>query len=101
MARLTPEQRAELEKQLADDDAAADEDTEHFYDVWRGDQGARVGTKSPAGQKIKSFFAELGINLDDEPVQDEPPAEPGKSKQAKQAPAAEGGQVRQFGRRIS
>lgn len=85
MARLTPEQRAELQKQL-DDDAASADDFE--VELWneRG-QGARVPFS-----KGKAWLAEaFGIDLD--PPKTDPKTEP-KADDGKVRPAHFGGQRR-------
>lgn len=70
MAKLTPEQRAELQRQL-DDDAAADEDFE--VEITDGDRRARV----PYGKAKKWLQDTFGIDLaedtGEEPEPDEKP----------------------------
>ena len=95
------ERRAQLEAELAklDDD---EDEPEFEYEIGRGDNYARVSSKSKAGRKLKTFFKDsFGIDLDDEPVQ--PDAEPEPEKEPKRKAAGsqqQGGQVRAFQRRI-
>ena len=90
MSRLSKEERAELVRQLQEDDDAADDGIE--YEIGRGDNYARVPAKSKVGQKINAFFKDsFGIDLDDEPVQE---------PEAKAKPAAKSdSNVRPFGGR--
>lgn len=96
------EQRKALEAQLAALEQDDDE-PEFEYEIGRGDNYARVSSKSKAGKKVAKFFKDaFDIDLDDEPVQtDEPEAE---AKEPKPKPAGRGqagGQVKAFARRIS
>ena len=91
MARLTPEERAELEQKLKDDDAAADD---YEVEIGSGDSYARV----PYGKAKKFLQDKFGIDLDAEPKQDDDEPEKPKGKQGGQQQA---GQVRAFGRRVS
>jgi len=92
MPRLTPEQRADLERQLKDDDDAADD--EYEYEIGSGDRYARIPARSKAGRRLSSFFKEsFGIDLDDEPVQDDAGDDSGKGQQGK---GQQGGQVKAF-----
>jgi hypothetical protein len=88
MPKLSPEQRAELERQLAEDDASEDDFEVEIRD---GDKSTRV----PYSKAKKWLGETFGIDLDDT-SQDDPELE-GKPK-AK----PEGGEVRRFGgRRVS
>ena len=85
MARLTPEQRADLERQLAADDAA-DDDFE--ISIRDGDKETRVPYSKGRSWLQKHFDIDL-----DEPAEADPGDEP-KGKPA--------GEVRRFGgRRVS
>jgi hypothetical protein len=94
------ELRKELEAKLAALDQDDDE-PEFEYEIGRGDNYARVSSKSKAGKKIAGFFKEsFGIDLADEPVQEpeaagepEPKPRPGRTQ-------AKGDTVRAFQRRI-
>lgn len=102
MARLSKEERAALEAKLAEDDKAAEDDEpETEYEIGRGENYARVSSKSKAGRKVHTFFKEsFGIDLDDEPVQDDAADEDEDGKEAGKRKAAgrqqQGGQVRAF-----
>ena len=91
MPRLTPEQRADLERQLREDDDAADD---YEVEIGQGDNYARV----PYG-KAKSWLGKtFGIDLDAEPKQD-----PDGGEDPKQGKGQQGGaQVKAFrsGRRV-
>lgn len=86
--RLTAEERAALEKQLADDDAA---ENDYEVEIGSGDSYARV----PYGKAKKFLQDKFGIDLDAEPRQDDDEADKPKGKQGGQA------NVRAFGRRVS
>lgn len=97
------EQRKALQAQLAELDAAdADDEAEFEYEIGRGDNYARVSSKSKAGKKIAKFFKDaFDIDLDDEPVQDdEPEPDEGKGKAKPGRQQAKGENVRAFSRRI-
>lgn len=64
MPRLTAEERAALERQLADDDAAADD---FEVSIRSGDNEARVPYSKGKSWLQKNF----GIDLDEEPKQDD------------------------------
>ena len=72
MARLTPEQRAGLERQLAEDDASEDDFEVEIRD---GDKSTRV----PYSKAKKWLGDTFGIDLDDTSQDDDPEAE-GKPK---------------------
>ena len=87
MPKLTPEQRADLERQLAEDDSAEDE-----FEVEIEDNGKRA--RVPYGKARKWLQDTFGIDLDDT-TQDDPPEDEPKAK-----PAASN--VKRFGgRRVS
>ena len=89
MPRLTPEQRAELERQLADDDAAADD---FEIEIRDGDKATRI----PYSRGRSWLQEHFGIDL---PATPEEPEEDPKAK-----PKAKGGTVvegRGFGRRLT
>lgn len=65
MAKLTPEQRAALQKQL-DDDAAADDDFE--VEIRDGDSSTRL----PYSKAKKWLGEKFGIDLDDTSQDDDP-----------------------------
>jgi hypothetical protein len=89
MARLTAEQRAELQRQL-DDDAAADDDFE--VEITDGERRARV----PYSKARKWLGDTFGIDLDDTSQDDDDP----EGKPAVRAVKDEPG--RRFGgRRVS
>lgn len=112
MARLTPEQRAALQKQLEEDDAAAaaeDDDAEDWYDLQSGDKSFRVRAGSKAGKRAHAWVRDnFGIDLDDVPAQapdddaDDDAAAP-KAGGRKKAPAdpPPPGNVRAFGRTVA
>lgn len=95
--------RKELQDALAALDAAeAEEEAEYEYEIGRGDNYARVSSKSKAGKKISKFFEDaFGISLDDEPVQDEPDEAPKAEKPKPGRQQAGGSNVKAFQRRIS
>ena len=95
------EQRKALEAQIAALEQDDDE-PEFEYEIGRGDNYARVSSKSKAGKKIAGFFKEsFGIDLADEPVQDEPADEPKEPKtRAAGRTQQQGGTVKAFQRRI-
>ena len=68
MPRLTPEQRADLERQLKEDDDAA---SDYEVEIGSGDKYARV----PYGKAKKFLQDAFGIDLDEEPKPD-PEAKP-------------------------
>ncbi len=71
------ERRKALEAELAKLDAEEDE-PEHTYRIGEGESWAEMSSKSKAGLKLNSWFKErFGIDLDDEPVQDEPEGDEG------------------------
>lgn len=93
--------RAEIEAELAELDAEeADAEPEYEYEIGRGDNYARVSSKSKAGRKLETFFKEsFGIDLADEPVQEEPAEGEGEGepKRKAQGRQQQGGQnVRAF-----
>lgn len=89
MPKLTPEQRAALEKQLADDDASEDD-----FEVEIEDGGKRA--RVPYGKAKKWLQETFGIDLDDTSQDDEP----GEDKPVKAVKAAD--EPRRFGgRRVS
>jgi len=94
--------RAELEAELKalDED---DDEPEYEYEIGRGDNYARVSSKSRAGRKLRGFFKDsFGIDLDDEPEQDEPEPDEGKKadKDTPKGRGQQGGNVRAFGRTV-
>ena len=91
MAKLSPEERAELEAKLAADDADDDDDE---YEVGFPDGGYVRGRHS----RVSKVAAARGFKLEPDPEPGEP-AEPGKGKG--KAGGQQGGQVRAFGRRVS
>ena len=88
MARLTAEQRAELEKQLREDDEAVDD---FEIEIGSGDSYARL----PYSRGRKFLQEKFGVDLPEKPEQDD--ADESKAKGGKQQ---QGGQVRAFQRRI-
>jgi len=91
MARLTPEQRAELERQLKEDDEAEDD-----FEIEIGNASgeyARVPYR-----KGKGFLARFGLDADDLPKQD-PEGAPEDKPKGKQG-GQQGGNVRAFGRTV-
>ena len=84
MARLTAEERAELEAKLKADDEA---DDQYEVEIGKGDSYARV----PYGKARKFLQDAFGIDLDELPKEGEGEGKP-KGKQ--------GGEVRAFGRRV-
>lgn len=85
MGKLTPEERAEFERKLKEDDDAADE---YEVEIGKGDSYARV----PYGKARKFLQEAFGIDLDAEPKQEGEGEGKPKGKQ--------GGEVRAFGRRV-
>jgi hypothetical protein len=96
--------KAELEAELAALDTDDDE-PEFEYEIGRGDNYARVSSKSKAGRKIAGFFKDsFGIDLADEPVQEAEPDPDAKDDPKRKAAGRQqqGGQVRAFrGRGVS
>ena len=95
------ERKAALEAELeALRQAEEADEQEYEYEIGRGDNYARVSSKSKAGKKISKFFKDaFDIDLEDELVQDEPADEP-KDKPKPGRSQAKGGEVRAFQRRI-
>jgi len=98
------EERKKLQAQL--DALDKDDDEPEFeYEIGRGDNYARVSSKSRAGKKINNFFKEsFGIDLDDTPPPDAESDDEGDGKakpKPKPAGRQQGGEVRAFGRRVS
>ncbi len=98
--------RAEVEAELAELDAAEQADEPEFeYEIGRGDNYARVSSKSKAGQKLAAFFKDsFGIDLADEVVQDDDAKDDDAKDEPKRKAAGrqqQGGQVKAFQRRIS
>jgi hypothetical protein len=90
MPKLTKEQRAELERQLAEDDAEDADDDE--YEVGFGDGSYIRGRHS----RVSKAAAARGFKLEPDPE----PADPADPK-APKPKGQQGGQVRAFGRRVS
>ena len=92
MGKLTKDERAELERQLAEDDAEEDDDE---YELGFADGSYVRGRHS----RVSKVAAARGVKVDPDP-----PAA-GDGKDAKDAKGAakgqQGGQVRAFGRRVS
>ena len=92
MPKLTKEQRAELEAQLAADDA----DEDDSFEVEFGEDGkyARLPYAKAKSWLQKTF----GIDLDE--VTADPPADDKGKKPAAKKDEGEGGEVRRFSRRV-
>ena len=90
MPKLSPEQRANLERQLADDDAADDDFEVMIRD---GDKETRVPYSKGRSWLQRNF----GIDLDDDQADDDQADDEGKPR-GKQA--AGDSTVRRFGRRV-
>jgi hypothetical protein len=90
VAKLTPEERADLERRLKEDD---DAENDYEVEIGSGDKYARV----PYGKAKKFLQDAFGLDLDAEPKQDD---DDGKGKKAGPKAGEAGGQVRAFGRRV-
>ena len=89
MAKLSPEERAELEARLAADD----DDDDDEYEVGFPDGGYVRGRHS----RVSKVAAARGFKLEPDPADDGD----GKDGKAKgKAGGQQGGQVRAFGRRV-
>lgn len=69
MAKLSPEQRAELQRQL-DDDAAADDDFE--VEITDGERRARVPYSKARKWLGDTFGIDIAEDTGDEPDEDKP-----------------------------
>jgi hypothetical protein len=99
---LSPAERELIAKHRAEQ--AAEDEPEFEYEIGRGDNYARVSSKSKAGKKIAGFFREsFGIDLADEPVQDdaEPVKDEPKPRAVGRSQAKGDSTVQAFKRRIS
>jgi hypothetical protein len=94
--RLTPEQRAELERQLADDDQAADEDDAFEAEWWEElPDGTRRGGRLP-WKKAKGIYGKYAPDL----FGDKPPdAGDGGGQGQGGGGQGDGGNVGYFGKR--
>ena len=99
-AKTRAERLAELEAQRKAIEAEEDDEPETEYEIGRGDNYASVSSRSRAGQKLHAFFKDsFGIDLDDEPVQDDKAGDDkdeGKPERKAAGRQQQGGQVRAF-----
>jgi len=89
--------RAEIEAELAALDAEEAEEPDYEYEIGRGENYARIPSRSKAGKKLHGYFLEsFGIDLNDEPVQDAEPEDEPEPKRKPAGRAQQGGNVRAF-----
>lgn len=94
MPKMTPEQRAELERQLQEDDAA-DDDDDFEIEIWNGDgDGARLPFR-----KGKTYLSRFGIDVGEPPAGNGGDNPPGDNGDGTNPPATTGRASRYFGRR--
>jgi len=89
MAKLTPEQQAQLDQLTAL--AAADDDDNFEIEIFEGDKGARVPYRKGRGWLERTFGIDVG---------DPPAAAAGDAGGTDDPPADDTG-TRRFGRRVS